>query len=266
MDIERLESLLGPSAASLSGEVRLFDEIDSTNAEALRRVKKGQSETGLLIAKTQTAGRGRRGREWLSPDQAGLYFSFYKFFDLPAESLQALSLVTALSVQSALEKAAIKNLQLKWPNDLLHEKKKLAGILLELNTKEGRNCLVFGIGINLTLPQETARQIDRPVTDLSSIADELPEVELLLAGIINSLCENLQIFEAKGFQPFTQQWNKLDCYINHDIVIESAGSRTIGKSLGVDNTGALVLNTAAGEKLISGGEIFPSLREVTAQK
>ena len=262
MDSTSIKDLLSASSLEMIGNIQSFDEIDSTNEEALRLLRSGTSERGLLLANSQSAGRGRR--EWISPQRAGLYISFYRKFDLPVDSLQALSLLTALSLESALSDAGVQGLQLKWPNDLLHEKKKLAGILLELYKKGQDNFLVFGIGINLTLPEDVIRKIDRPVTDLSSITAELPENNALVAAIINELCDNLIRFEENGFKPFRSVWNSLDCYVDCDIVIESAELKTYGRSQGVDETGALVLKTASGDKLISGGEIFPSLREVTS--
>ncbi len=264
MDSASIKKLLSGSAVSMIENIQCFDEIDSTNEEALRQLRSGESESGLLVANCQSAGRGRRGRVWLSPDQAGLYISFFRKFDLPVDSLQALSLLTALSLESALREAGVQGLQLKWPNDLLHAKKKLAGILLELHRKEEGSYLVFGIGINISLPAEVIQKIDRPVTDLSSIAAQLPQNNVLVAAIINKLCDSLTRFEAEGFKPFREVWNRLDCYLDCDIVIENAATKTMGRSLGVDESGALILKTASGERLISSGEIFPSLREVVS--
>jgi BirA family biotin operon repressor/biotin-[acetyl-CoA-carboxylase] ligase len=122
--------------------------------------------------------------------------------------------------------------------------------------------VVFGVGINLDLPAQAVKEIGRPVTDLNSLADNEVNTEELVALFINALLPNVINFEATGFSPFQDDWNRLDCYINHDIVIQNGNERIIGKSLGVDNSGAQLMQTATGRQTIIGGEIFPSLREL----
>tara|TARA_R110002073_G_scaffold91547_1_gene215290 strand:+ start:155 stop:964 length:810 start_codon:yes stop_codon:yes gene_type:complete len=260
MNEQALRSLLNLESEQSIDNIQLFDEIDSTNSESLRQIQSGHTENRLLVAKSQTAGKGRRGRQWLSPQNAGLYFSLTRRFSLDANALQGLSLVTAISLVEALCELGAKELQLKWPNDVLCGKKKLAGILLELQQKEGARFVVFGVGVNIEYSTDAVSSIDRPVTDLKNILGELPGSEVLLATVLNYLCRNLNDYENEGFSPFADRWNSLDCYRMSDIVIHNGESRIIGKSLGVDAGGALLLQTADGVQSISGGEIFPSLR------
>ena len=263
MNEHTLRSLLSLESERSIDSIQVFDEIDSTNSESLRQIQSGQTGNRLLIARSQTAGRGRRGREWLSLQNAGLYFSLTRRFSLGANSLQGLSLVTAISIVEALEGLGVSDLQLKWPNDVLHKKKKLAGILLELQEKEGARFVVFGVGVNIELSADAAARIDRPVTDLKNLLSELPGSDVLLAALLNQLCRNLSDYEEKGFSQFAERWNNLDCYRMSDIVIHNGESRMIGKSLGVDAGGALLLQTAGGVQAISGGEVFPSLRPLS---
>lgn len=175
------------------------------------------------------------------------------------QELQSLSLVAALSVVAALENCGITDLQLKWPNDVLHRKKKLGGILLELHRSGPINTIVFGLGINISLPPAARLEIDRPATDLESILGHDVDAVMIAAKLIDSLCANVGKFEEEGFAPFLQAWNKLDYYRNRDIVIHNGEKKLIGKSLGVDAVGALILQTAEGLQSINGGEVFPSL-------
>lgn len=239
-----------------------FESIDSTNAEALRQIQAGKTGTRAFLALSQTAGRGRRGRAWQSPVGAGIYLSLSRPFGAAMRELQGLSLVTALSVRQALQACGANDLQLKWPNDLLANKKKLAGILLELKQCRDESYVVFGIGINLALPPAVLREIGQPATDLQTLIGGAVERTTVVTEVLTGLLANLQRFEQTGFQGFRDDWNRHDCYYNEDIVLQEGEHRHIGKSLGVDTSGALMLQTAEGLITISGGEIFPSLRPV----
>lgn len=263
MDEQSLRSLLTLESEKSIEKIQIYDEIDSTNSESLRQIQSGSTENRVVVAATQTAGRGRRGRQWLSPKNAGIYLSLTRRFSLQANALQALSLVTAISVLDALQEAGAQGLQLKWPNDVLYEGKKLAGILLELQQKEGARFIVFGVGVNIELSADFQASIDRPVTDLSGIIAELPSREVLLAALLNRLCRNLATYEDSGFSVFQERWNALDCYRGQDIEIQNGESRLVGKSLGVDASGSLLLQTQQGTQSINGGEIFPSLRPLS---
>lgn len=263
MDEQTLRNLLNLESEKSIDRIQIFDEIDSTNSESLRQIQLGSTESRVVVASSQTAGRGRRGRQWLSPKNAGIYLSLTRRFSMEANALQALSLVTAISVLEALQELGAQELQLKWPNDVLFEKKKLAGILLELQQKEASRFVVFGIGVNIELPTESLERIDRPATDLNSIISEPPSRVILLATLLNHLCRNLEKYEGSGFSSFEERWNGLDCYRMSDIEIQNGESRLIGKSLGVNAEGSLLLQTAKGMQSINGGEVFPSLRPLS---
>lgn len=263
MDEQTLRNLLNLESEKLLDRIQIFDEIDSTNSESIRQIQSGNTENRVVVAGSQTAGRGRRGRQWVSPKNAGIYLSLTRHFSMEANALQALSLVTAISVLEALQELGAYNLQLKWPNDVLFEKKKLAGILLELQQKETSRFVVFGIGINIELSEDSLGSIDRPATDLNSIIKASPSRVILLAALLNQLCRNLEKYESSGFSSFTERWNSLDCYRMRDIEILNGETRLTGKSLGVDSEGSLLLQTSKGIQSINGGEVFPSLRPLS---
>jgi len=263
MDEQALRNLLSLESEKSIDRIQFFDEIDSTNSEALRQIQSGNMQNRVVVAASQTAGRGRRGRQWVSPKNAGIYLSLTRRFSQEANALQALSLVTAISVLEALRELGAQGLQLKWPNDVLFEKKKLAGILLELQRKEASHFVVFGIGVNIELSVGSLESIDKPVTDMNSIINEPPSRVILLATLLNQLSRNLAKYENSGFSSFEECWNGLDCYRMIDIEILNGESRLIGKSLGVDSEGSLLLQTAKGIQSINGGEVFPSLRPLS---
>ena len=240
-------------------DIQQYPVIDSTNAEAMRQLQAGRKGCFLLLAHTQTAGKGRRGKVWQSPPDAGIYMTLVRPFPLTTRDLQALSLITALSVHEALEPYLIQGFQLKWPNDLLVGKRKLGGILLELKQSSDASYVLFGIGLNLKLPDATRDTIDQPATDLNSLMQSTPDKSLIVVQIIDSLFKNLEEFENTSFSSFQARWNALDCYFGQKIESHVGSKFKIGISMGVDATGALILNTESGMEKIGGGEIFPSI-------
>lgn len=252
-----LEHSLGTSCQG----VHVFDVIDSTSSEALRLCKRGAKGIHLVLAFSQTAGRGRRERKWVSPEEAGVYLSLLHPLSVQPQSLQGLSLASALSVEVALRRLGAQGLQVKWPNDVLHNGRKLAGILLELHCQEDAVYVVFGIGINLSLTERQQREINKPVTDLSTLLEKSVSIEKVTEAVVSQLIQYVARFQQQGFAPFYEEWNNLDCYRGQEIELTSGDDRRIGKSLGVDHQGRLLLQTASGEETITGGEIFPSLHE-----
>ena len=240
-------------------KVCVFSEIDSTNDEAHRLIRSGFTGSSLIVATTQNSGRGRRGRKWLSP-AGGIYMSLT--LPLP-ESLtqpQALSLVSAISIKQSLEFWSVIPIKLKWPNDLLVGGKKLAGILLELETTEPTNHIVFGIGINYSLTNAEKERIDREATDVNDLTEKLPAREEVIISICMNLIENMRRYSYKGFVPFKLMWNESDYYMGSNIIIKSSKSEKTGKCLGVNEEGYLIIESDLGRELISSGEIYFGLR------
>lgn len=265
MDLGLINKALESNLSEKAPDVVFFNSIDSTNAEALRQIKKikfGKSSeiNKVLIANYQTAGRGRRGRAWISPKDGGLYFSIIKKFEQSPKVLQGLSLLIGLAVCQVVRRFGVDNAQLKWPNDILVENAKLAGILLEMHQSVGNCYVVFGIGLNLCLQHNDTAEIDREVTDLSKLLNPLPQKELILVALIEEIENRLDVFTAEGFAVFQSEWNSLDGFFGRQVKVES-GLKTLaeGISLGVDASGVLRVNTGEEEKEILGGELSPSL-------
>ena len=244
----------------LVSQIRLFQEIDSTNDEARRVIKSGVSGINLIVADAQTAGRGRRGRTWVSP-AGGLYMSFIFPFQKDLIQPQALSLVAAISVKNSLEEWSLSPIKLKWPNDLLVEGKKLAGILLELETSGQNNHVIFGIGVNYLLTGDQRVKIDREVTDLNEHAENIPSRERVITKICIDLLDNVREFVERGFAPFKSAWNESDHYLGSTVVINDGKSEKSGRSLGVNISAELIMESDFGQELVSSGEISFGLRE-----
>lgn len=244
--------------------VDTHERVDSTNSEALRLLRQGQTCPFLVLASQQTDGRGRRGRRWESPPGAGLYYTLAVEVHQDLPNVAALSLVTALSVCSALEEMGVHALELKWPNDVLGDARKLCGILLESLKIKDRFFIVIGAGVNLNLPESIKCDIGQPATDVKELLGSDFEVERLVAGITTKLLTNIARFGENGFKDFVADWNGRDAYLGKPVRVQLNESVSQGEAQGVNARGELRLRTESGEKVISTGEIMPSVRLIAS--
>jgi BirA family transcriptional regulator, biotin operon repressor / biotin---[acetyl-CoA-carboxylase] ligase len=263
MSLLSKEQILAATQIDRTRLEKYFDlhlSVGSTNIEAMKKAQAGYPQY-LVMAEHQSQGRGRRGRTWVSPLGKNLYFSLMWSFQNGISALEGLSLLTALIVVRALKRVGCTgSLGLKWPNDVLLNGNKLAGILLEINGDMAGPCqVVIGIGLNINMPQSAAAAIDQPYADLADSAVMLNR-NSIAAALIDGLLIELEKFAASGFAPYRQEWESLDVYHSREVQIQSGASIIEGTVAGVDAGGALLLNTSSGIKAISGGEVFPTLR------
>ncbi|MDB5773621.1 MAG: Biotin--[acetyl-CoA-carboxylase] synthetase [Burkholderia sp.] len=236
--------------------VRVVDETGSTNADLLAGVDQLTGPT-LLVAEKQTAGRGRAGRVWHSAPGASLTFSLAWKFSLPVHALVGLPLAVGTALAESLATFDVPA-RLKWPNDVLVEGKKLAGILIETasvaNTARGESWAVTGVGLNLTVPDSIAAQIDRPVASIPRLAQM--DRDMLIATLLNGLSEAMAQFEQEGLAAFMQRWNSLHAYSGQQTVILDHG-RVVheGRAVGIDDIGRFVLDTASGRVAVIAGDV-----------
>lgn len=243
-------------------DVRVVAETGSTNADLLNGLAALTSPT-LLVAETQTAGRGRAGRTWHSAPGASLTFSLAWKFDLPVHALVGLPLCVGVALAEALSEFGVA-VELKWPNDVLHEGKKLAGVLIETarpaDSREDASWAVIGIGLNMAIPPDLAAQIDRPVASIPRLA-ELDQ-DVLMATLLNALCDAMSLFETEGLAAFLQRWNRLHAYAGKAVAILDNGRVVYeGRAVGVDETGRFLLDTAAGRVAVMAGDVSLRARE-----
>lgn len=218
--------------------VEVVPEIDSTNAALIARVPELIKPT-LLVAEKQTAGRGRAGRDWLSTPGSSLTFSIAWPFAGSSQHLLGLPLAVGVALAEALASLDV-TVQLKWPNDVLRNGKKLAGVLIETSQHAKTTWAVIGVGLNLLMPDELEQQIGRPVANATWLAQM--DRNQLLAIIIKHLVSCLQQFSSAGFPVFVASWNKLHAYAGQQVCIVDQGQIIRqGIALGVDNSGCLLL-------------------------
>ncbi|PSW03474.1 bifunctional biotin--[acetyl-CoA-carboxylase] ligase/biotin operon repressor BirA [Photobacterium lipolyticum] len=233
----------------------LIPVIDSTNQFLLDRV--GQLPQGAVcLAEYQQAGRGRRGRQWLSPFGSNLYLSMYWRLDAGMAAAMGLSLVVGIAIAEALQTLGADEIRVKWPNDLYYKDKKLAGILIEMTGQTGEAAhLVIGMGLNVAMTDQEGTDIDQAWTNLVQACDDLPERNQLAAVLIERLHQTLTAYEQIGLDGFIDRWNKLDNFLNRPVKL-LIGERVVeGIARGIDKQGALLLETDAGIEPYIGGEI-----------
>ncbi len=237
--------------------ISLVDECDSTNAALLARVAGGAPSGSALACELQTAGRGRRGNEWISGLATSLTFSLLWRYGRNRTDLGGLSLAAGVACVRALAALDVRAVGLKWPNDLMYEQRKLGGILVEATgERHGPTAVVVGVGINVRHSQAVQDRLGRPVTELAAIRPDLPPRSVLLTEMLVQLATALEVFGVHGFDGFRAEWMRLHTLQDKRIrVVSPGGAVTEGVAVGVDKCGALLLRTHTGLERLHSGEV-----------
>lgn len=247
-------AILAQCAASATHvKVEVVAETGSTNADLLARCA-GLDGPTLLIAGRQHAGRGRAGRPWLSAPGSTLMFSLAWPFKGPLAQMAGLPLAAGVALAETLNGLGVP-VQLKWPNDLIKDGAKLAGILVETrNGANGSAWAVIGVGINLLMPDALEAEIGRSVAAAPWLAQM--ERNALMAALLSRLAGVLAEFDDTGFAAFEARWNALHAYQGRDVAILDGGKQLhAGRACGVDQIGRLLLETAQGRLAIMSGDV-----------
>lgn len=255
IDAARLKPLLGPAAGRF--DVDALESCASTNSELLQRVDAGAPSGTVVVADSQTAGRGRRGRTWLSRAEDSLTFSLLWRFPGTAAHLAGLSLAVGVALAEALEGLGMQGLGLKWPNDVLLLREdghaKLAGVLVEASADRRGTAAVIGIGLNLRAPAATLPQ---PVAGLAEMATTVPERHLLLAALLRALADVLDRFTVGGFAAVHSAWQRRHAWQDRPVRLTEDGElEGEGICLGADSDGALLVETPVCIKRFVSGDV-----------
>ncbi|HEX4480038.1 MAG TPA: biotin--[acetyl-CoA-carboxylase] ligase [Rudaea sp.] len=212
-------------------------QIDSTNTALLRAAADGAADVSVVVAETQSDGRGRRGRSWQSPLGGNVYFSLLKRFDAAMGALAGLSIVAGIALARTLRDFGVRDVGLKWPNDVVVDGRKLAGILVELGGEFLGPCYaVIGIGINVRAPN---MKIDQPVTDLATLCGTPPSRNRLVARLIENLDEATTTFAQQRFAGFERGFAEFDALAGKPVRVHAAATMREGVAAGIDARGAL---------------------------
>ena len=250
--------------SSANVAVEVVEETGSTNADLLARAASLDAPL-LLVARNQTAGRGRAGRSWLSSSEGSLTFSLAWRFEGGVNRLAGLPLAIGVALAETLGRLGVQ-VGLKWPNDVLRDGDKLAGILVETRneTADGKQTAqaapggavwaVIGIGLNLLMPDETEALLGRSIASLPWPA-RMDRNELL-AALLDGLAGALREFERAGFGAFAARWNLRHAWQGETVTILDRGAVLHeGAAAGVDDAGRLLLDTVEGRIAIMAGDV-----------
>ena len=240
----------------------ILDEVASTNTYLMQQ--KNMPYATCVAAHIQTSGKGRRGRTWVSRLGASLTFSLLWRFQCGAAALSGLSLAVGVALIRTLKNLGVDQAQLKWPNDVLFDGKKLAGILIELQGDlDGPSTAVIGIGMNLNLPKSVIDSIDQPTTDLYKLTGHPVNQNVLLGTLLKHLADVLNRFEQLGFVGLRDEWLSYHAYHHQSVrLLMPNATEVFGVVENVADDGILIVQTPLGLQRFSAGEI--SLRPLSA--
>ncbi|HZP10840.1 MAG TPA: bifunctional biotin--[acetyl-CoA-carboxylase] ligase/biotin operon repressor BirA [Nevskiaceae bacterium] len=258
LDAKRIRRALPELARDRLRRVDVIAITDSTNQRLAEA--DASADPQALFAEFQSAGRGRHGREWVSPFGANVYLSLaWTFPHWPAQ-ITALPLAIGVACARALRAQGVDGVALKWPNDLLVGGKKLGGILIEQRGEGGGACrAIVGVGINVSM--QDARGITQPWTSVASVIGKTPSRNAIAAELLAQLVLALEQFAERGFAAFATEWDRLDLTRDQPVRIEAGKDSYEGVARGLDRNGALKIETSSGVRHALAGDV--SLRVKT---
>ena len=234
-----------------------FETIDSTNLEAIRQAKAGAAEGVCIVAREQTAGRGRLDRSWYSAKDAGIYVSIILRPTFPKNVWPLLPLTTALAVSDALTKSCELLTDIKWPNDILVQHRKLCGILAETTETNNGLAAIVGIGINLAT-EAVPRELSDTATAIESVTGNKPDAAAVLNQLLNSFAERYEILQSDdGREHLLREWCARSSYaFGRRVRVSLEGDSFEGVTRGLESDGALRVEVPNGEiKLVRAGDV-----------
>ncbi len=245
----------GEEAAPLLKEVKLFEEIDSTNAYLMGLAAAGSAHGVLCAAESQSQGRGRRGRLWHSPFAQNIYLSVAWRVDGGVAQLEGLSLAVGVVISEVLESLGVNGVGLKWPNDIFIDGKKLGGVLVELSGDLASDCTaIVGVGLNVQMNDKADSSIDQPWANLREYGYR-GNRNALVGRLAAALLGVLDAYRASGFAAYQQRWNMRSIYRDVMVKLVSGSTCVTGQMRGVSPRGELLLLKDGKLEPYSGGEL-----------
>ncbi len=244
LDEHLIVNALTTNAKKAVNNIDVFFSLDSTNDYLISDTKLNKYNNSICqicLAEYQHKGKGRRGKQWISPIGGNIYCSLSWNFNKSFHELAGLSLAVSVGIANFLEQHGVSGVELKWPNDILWQGKKLLGVLLEMHGEASGPCTtIIGIGINFKMANLNV-DIDQPWCDLSSILKTLPSRNTFTANLIDNLISSIQLFERQGLAAFLALWQQYDVIRDKPIIIKKSDSIEQGIARGIDSSGALLV-------------------------
>ena len=260
LDASQIRRTLLQRSAPYLDRIEVFSRIDSTNTYLKEQPSPPPGQFRIVIADHQTAGRGRRNRQWVSSPGGSLCLSLSYRLTVNPTQLPPLTLALGIGIADALAQIGVDGIQLKWPNDLLVGNAKLGGILTEsLYRRPDDVTVIVGIGINVAmLPQGDDPMLSDwadAATSLASAMTNPPSRERLSEIVIESLMSTFGIFESRGFAAFVRKFAEYDWLLGKSVVIDAPDGMVSGTASGIANDGALLVQTASDMREIKAGSV-----------
>jgi BirA family biotin operon repressor/biotin-[acetyl-CoA-carboxylase] ligase len=235
--------------------------VDSTNRYVSEHAANPPGTTHVCVAEVQNAGRGRRGRSWVAPFGSGICMSMsWQFVEAPP-AFSALSLAVGVAAVRAFGRLGVEGVGLKWPNDLIWQQRKLGGILIEMRGESaGPAQVVIGLGINMRMPAPVrlmlAEQQAALIADVPEIMRErTPTRNALIAMLAEEITKMLQTFGQRGFEPFADEWRRLDTLADAQVKVMSGTETAFGRARGVEIDGTLLVDVDGVLRRFASGEV-----------
>lgn len=260
LDKQTILSHLSAGNRSRIAAFQIFKVITSTNSYLLEMVESAiqpsDDKYRICFSETQTAGRGSRGRKWISPFGHNIYFSMLRTFDVAPPELSGLSIVVGLALIRVLLEHGVKGVGFKWPNDIHINSSKTAGILLETRSQAfGVTNVVIGIGINLKVTGSAMSEVDQPWSAIADNGFDTSRRNEFAGRLINQLMLLIEEFRAKGLAHYSEELAQHDLLIGKNVVLSLGQQKIAGIGAGINDSGKLVIQTKNGTKTFSSGEV-----------
>ncbi|ODN43243.1 bifunctional biotin--[acetyl-CoA-carboxylase] ligase/biotin operon repressor BirA [Piscirickettsia litoralis] len=257
LNAKKMTEQLSVQARSELASVQVLSVTDSTNNVLLKQVQQGNKQPQACFAELQTAGRGRRGRAHHAGINSCLMGSVVWTFQAGLFDFSVISLVVGICIARSLKKLGCEGVQLKWPNDLQYDGRKLGGVLVESSVQDFSYChAVIGLFVNVALSNEDRAQIDQPCADVQEIIKNADISRNQLAAVILSeMCAAFNELTEKGFDPFLTEWQRYDALCGRDVIVKLNHDAVTGIAQGIDGVGRLLVKTSQGLRNFSYGEV-----------
>jgi len=238
-------------------KIHSFNTVKSTNEIAGELADKGAVEGTIVTAEKQTLGKGRLGRSWHSPEKLGIYVSIILRPKFPPEKAPGLSIMSALAVAETLSDCGVKNVSIKWPNDVLINNKKTAGVLTELSAEKNKiNHVIVGIGINVKQSEtDFPSNIRESATSIQSESKKTFARVELFQKLLRSFEKEYQLYRKSQLSKSLSRIRKISAILNQDITLARSGNTITGRVVDIDSAGSLVVESNGVRKTVSSGEV-----------
>jgi len=231
----------------VASAIEVLEEVDSTSQHLLRQTTPDESGGRVCLSESQSAGRGRRGRGWIATPYRNLLLSIAWRFEFGPAAMAGLSLAAGVAVLEALEEFGVRDAGLKWPNDILLDGRKLAGLLVDVRGEvAGPSLAVLGLGLNVQLDARDARLIDQPWAMLAERVPAPVDRNRLAALVVARLIGMLRVFVHSGFESFRAEWERRHVYAGQPVRLLAGQEEVTGMAEGIDRQGGLQLRDASG--------------------